>query len=255
MPPQIYKTKQTPILIFRGKPAGCQNTIFNMVLISSAVFLPLSLGVWTYVSVYLTYGPIPAASWSRQWFILTIIAAICGIILLFSRRFRSRKQVKVYQQALYIYLSPFRKFYIKWNNISGILTSSRKKTFLGHCITQKLRITIILANGKIISFGHEINGVHQLIREIKRNAYRRLYPSYLESLSEGNLIRLGSLVFNKTHLIQHNQNIRWENVSDVFMKSGFLFIVINTGRQLRWKISEIPNIELFFSLVSHGIQL
>ncbi len=255
MPQQIYKTNEIPILIFQGKPAGCQNTILNIVLISSAVFLPLLLGVWTYISVYLTNGPIPAASWSRQWFILTIIAAICGIILLLSRRFRSRKHVKVYRQAMFIYLSPIRKLYIKWNNISGILTSSSEKTFLGHSINRKLRITIILTNGKIISFGHEINGVQQLIREIKRNVYRRLYPTYLESLHKGNLIQLGSLAFNKTHVIQHHRIIRWENVSDVLLKSGFLFIAINNGRQLRWKISEIPNIEIFFSLVSRGIHL
>jgi hypothetical protein len=255
MPQQISTTNETPILIFRGKPAGCQNTILNIVLICSAVFLPLSLGVWTYVSVYLTFGPIPAASWSRQWFILTIIAAICGIILLFSRRFRSRKQVKVYRQALYIHLSSIRKFYIKWNNISGILTSSSEKTFLGQSINQKIRITIILTNGKIISFGHEINGIQQLIREIKRNVYRRLYPTYLESLRNGNLIKQGSLAFNKTHFFRHNLKIQWKNVSDVFLKSGFLFISINDGRQFRWKISEIPNIELFFSLVTHGIHL
>jgi len=255
MPQQIYKTNATPILIFRGKPAGCQNTILNIVLISSAVFLPLSLGVWTYVSGYLANGPIPAASWSRQWFVLTIIAAICGIILLVYRRFRSRKHVKVSRQVLHIYLSPLRKFNIKWNHISGILTSSSEKTFLGYSISQKFHITIILVTGKIITFGHEINGAQQLIREIKRNVYRRLYPTYLESLHKGNLIQLGRLAFNKTHVIQHNQKIRWENVSDVFLKSGFLFIALNNGRQLRWKISEIPNIELFFSLVSRGIHL
>lgn len=241
------------ISTYRGRPLSWRDLYLIFLPGVFAVIFPLLYGIWIKHFISLRNGPIAASSSSRLWFILAASSTLCLLLLALIRLYHANIYVSIYRNGLKISLSPINQQIVRWTDILEITNHSTNKRFFDHTVQTKISIIIVSKNNINIRLDQKITHISNLAYEIKKYFFQRKLPAFVNDFKNGKWINFGPVSINKHYFsIQHKKN-SWSEVSRVYVKAGYLIIETTDEQNVRIKISQIPNIELFFMLLKRGI--
>jgi len=241
------------ISTYRGRPLSWRDLFLIFLLGVFAIIFPLIYGIWINNFVSLRNGPIAASTWSGPWFILAACSTFCFLLLVLIRVFHQSIYVSIYRNGLKINLSPIRRHNITWTDIFGITNRSISKHLFGHTVQNKFCIVIVSKDSKSIRLDQRITHITKLAYLIKKYSFQRIFPSLVNDFENGRWIDFGPLSINKHYLSIQQKMVSWSSVSRIYVKAGCMHIETMDKQIVKTKISQIPNIELLFKLLSRGI--
>ena len=240
---------------YRGRPLKWRDLFLIFFPVTSGVLFPLAYGIWIFNKKYLQYGPIAAEFWSRPWILLAVFTMACLVLLAIIRLFQARIYVSTYQNGLVIRIHPLRRIIIKWSEISEITTRANKITFIGYTLQERFSIILCPTNGNSILLDNNISSITELAKEIKQNTFRHLLPIFQHEFNRGNRVNFGAISINREWISLGKNKIFWHEVLKVYVNSGFMVIKLMDNKNLKIKITKIPNVDLLFLLLPRGIKL
>lgn len=241
------------ISTYRGRPLSWRDLFLILLLGVFAVIFPLLYGIWITNYVSMRNGPIAASTWSGPWFILAACSTFCFLLLVSIRVFHHSICVSVYRNGLKINLSPIKRYIITWADIFGITNHSICKHLFGHPVQNQFCIVIVSKDNKIIRLDQRITHITKLAYIIKKYSFQRIFPSLVNDFQNGRWIDFGLLSINKHYFSIQQNRVSWSVVSKIYVKAGWMLIETMDKQIVKIKISQIPNIELLFKLLSRGI--
>jgi len=232
---------------------------------AAAILAPLAYGLWRADTAYRQYGSTAAETWSRPWFYLAGLGTIVFLLLLALRRWQSRKFVTLHPNGLAIFQPLGRVKRLFWKELAGVTVCNERENFLG--VPWRLRFTasLIPHTGKLVRLDPVIQNQPELVEKIKENLYPERMAEMQAGFQDGRWLNFGPLEIHLNGLRLadvHSKDLNgpetgreplpWRRVERLEVKTGFLVVELDTGKQHSVPISQIPNFELLIQLIDQA---
>ncbi len=249
------KSLGTLIEIHRYRPLKNVD-IFTLILPGIlAVLCPLGYGAYIASYGYAHYGPVAAQFWSRPWFGLAIIALLIFLTLGIYRLIIARRFVALHQNGLLLNLSKRQR--LTWDQIEAISSSTTAKKFLSITLQTRYRGILFPNIGTPIQLDPTIENLPNLLTRIKAKLYPRLLTKLKAELHKGKWLYFGKIAISNTGVrifdSAKQDTIPWEHVRHLTIQAGYLLIEQQDSQLIKYKIADIPNLDLLLEIVQSDI--
>lgn len=270
------------IAVYRGRPFGRGTWLTYCLLGMAATLTPLGYGSQRFVYGYTKFGLAAATTWSRTWFLLTLLALISSWLLLFHRRREARRYVALHQNGLRLALSgqrpqkkptaqPMRpatgEITLRWEQISGIAVNHVQPHLFGRTLKPRYRAYLYPNLGRPIRLDDRLGRVAELLTQIKAHLYPRLLPELQQSFAEGRWLYFGRLAIHREAIqLRSSPFLRprwhtfpWEQVERLGVADGCLVVELRhlhpyrRSAKIRIPIAQVPNPEILLEIVRLGV--
>jgi hypothetical protein len=242
-----------------GLKPGLANN-FLLLFSAAAVFIPLGYGLWRSALGGEQHGPAAARAWSQPWFVLTLLAGTCFLLLAGYRFYRMRRYVAIFKNGIRLRLGLFRTRAWLWSEISGISCSAIQERFLHLAIRTDYKATLFTLKGRPIRLRGPLYDMPGLISRIKARLYPGLLTRLREAFQSGSRLSFGPLAIQSQGLSlgmkrkdQPIDIIPWEQVIRVDVQDGRLVIELQNQPIQSIPVGKIPNLELMLDLIHQGV--
>ncbi len=247
----------TLIKIYQGRQFELSDLFTLFIPGLCAIFGSFCYGGYLYLYAYQKYGPVASKSWSQLWFILSMIATIIFLTLLFYRLLIARRYAAVYEEGLELNL---KKSQIAiWKDISGVTAISFRPYFFWLQLPPIQSGTIYYRNGETIQIQDNILNAADLLTQIKAKVYPILIQTFENDFRSGKKLSFGPIILDKQHIFLTNsgsaqtQEYSWQEIKQINLHSGNLMIEFLNFPNESIPAAEIPNIEIMLQIIKSEI--
>jgi hypothetical protein len=251
MKPINLKNLGQRIAIYPYRKLGVKENLFYISLGLLSVLLPLGYGWYRFQYGYTKYGEIVAHHWGRPWFLLAGFALITSLLLIVHRLRLTNRFVAIHDYGLVLALSSKKAY--RWEHLAGISTSVTQHNLLGYLFHPRYYALILPNVGKPIRLNDSYLGLAECISRIKAKLYPRLLPGLQASFQSGQWLYFGPIAVQTQMLRVRNHDFQWALVKSIHVEAGFLVIEWVNQNQKRFRVSDIPNIELLLQFINTGV--
>jgi hypothetical protein len=239
--------------LFPGKTIGLRTWFLIIVPGSLITIFSFFYGTLLAGDAYQQHGPALALIRAQSWFILATISLILLATFTIFRTLISLQRIEVFERGI-----KYRSFFLRrrtyrWSEFAGIASSAVTITFFGKNIRTTPSGKLFLKKGRIIELTNRYQNIPHLIELVKSKIYRQIWPILKSDFRSGKTVHFGKITLNKNHLRMSNQQISWNSVKNIQIRSGFLVVALQDDSSLRKPTANIPNIELLLKIVDWGI--
>ena len=208
---------------------------------------------WYYYG-YTQYGPVAATAWSQNWLTWGVLIGILTLVTTIWQVYHSRVQVTIFRYGIEVKTPGHSRQPYRWEDITGIASTSTQEQFFGHTYHVNHRLTIWLIKGNPISLDDHIANLLELATRLKANLYPRLLPGLRSRFQSGQPIPFGPITIQSGYIIVREDQIPWNQIKHITVMSGHLIVdgQAQTSKQsnrYHLSVSKIPNIELLLQLM------
>lgn len=252
MPPQ--SNSLGPLLAYANHRPLRWFDFFTWVLLGIvAVLLPLLYGFYRQRYAYRNFGPVAAATWSRPWYILAIIALIAFLILAIYRLLLTRRFVAVYKHGIRLALSAQKV--LRWNEIAAIACSITQYKFLGLPLRTNYRAKLYPNLGKPIHLDNSLQDLPELLTNIKAQLYPRITPTLRSDFNQGKWLHFGPISIQQWTIRIRKKQYSWSEIKNISVDRGKLITETNSNVRHTLQVAEIPNIEILLQIIQQEVKV
>ena len=211
-------------------------------------------GLWR-SQLALGYGLAAQNTWGRNAFIWAAILLVPLLILMIRHWHSRRRAVLVYTNGIRFKAIRQAPDALLWNQIAGITEDLREAWLWKLRLSNRCRVTIIPGTGKPLKLDERISRLPDLVDHIKRQIYPTLESEMHAQLRKGQRLFFGPLQFSQESWRWRKRETRWRDTSSVQVKKGRLIIEQKDGKKVAISTGQIPNLELFLTLIDKEITL
>jgi len=243
----------TRLGLFPGRPIGISTWFLIIIPGVLVTIFSYLYGTLLAGDAYQQHGPALALIRAQTWFTLATILLILLVTFTLYRLLISLQRIEVYKRGI-----KYRSFFLRrrtyrWSEFAGIASSAVTTTFFGKNIRTIPSGKLFLKKGRTIELTNRYQNIPNLIEVGKSKIYRQIWPSLKSDFRSGKTVHFGKITLNKNRLRMSNQQISWNSVNNIQIRSGFLVVALQDDSSLRKPIANIPNIELLLKIVDWGI--
>ncbi|MBE0408291.1 MAG: hypothetical protein IBX69_01010 [Anaerolineales bacterium] len=239
---------------YRGKPITSRERTLFFVPASMVSLAMLAVGLWNYFYGYENFGPAAALSWSTTWLILALFISLLLLIVLTLRLLLASGYFALYDIGVVVRSNLCKKRLISWSMIEGIAVSTTREHFFGNRIRDKHLAVLATKKKHPIIIDWRLEDHIDLIESIKKMLYPKLLPELKKSLNSGRTISFGKIAINQRGISLRRSFTPWEQVTRVYLQSGFLVVELHPIGKRRLPIKNIFNLEILLYLIDEHIE-
>jgi len=216
-------------------------------------------GGYLFSHAYQKYGPVAAQTWSKPWFVLSLIAVILFSGLFYYRLRNSQRFVALYDEGIVIHLSRVKT--ATWEEITGVTAITIQPYFFRLHLPPIHTGILHYGNGETIKIQDDLSDTASLLSQIKLKVYPILIKRFEREFRSGEKLFFGPIGIDKQHFSLNNgksaQNraYYWQQIKQIDLKSGNLMIEFRDYPSMSIPAAEIPNIELMLQLIKSEISV
>lgn len=226
--------------------------LFTLFLPGLAAWIsPLIYGFYLVEDTYYHFGPAMIIPRSYGWFILSFIAFLIFLGLLFYRLILARSYIALFQHGLII--ANFRKNRFTWDQISAIKTSIQAKNIFNRKNKPIYQCTISFKNRKPFHIRSSIQSIDELITRIKSQVYPHRLKELQNSYALGNSLHFGQVTIKDEGLEFKRHTYLWNDIRRITIHGGKLVIEFAKLHTLKIPVGDIPNIELLLEIIQKSV--
>ena len=249
------KTKQKLgkiVTVFRSPGLGWRGLFAHIVLGVLVVLIPLAYGFYRYYYGYTQHGSVAANTWSRPWYLLSLLGLLLFGYLVIKRFSKSRRYIALYKNGVSIHTNQSRQ--ISWDQIQGLSFTTVQPKFLGITLTPYTQVKLYLQDSATIQIDEPIDKISSLLALISKNLYPRLEPRLQEQFTTGEWVEFGPIMIHRNRLRIDDHELAWQEVHRISVISGRLVVESANQPAAKIPILEIPNFELMLQIVQAGVK-
>lgn len=239
------------IAIYRFRPLRWREMLLYLGLGLLAVGFPLAYGYTRYLDGFNHHGELAAITWSRQWFLLVVLAFISCSLLIVHRLRLANRYIAIHQKG--VILARQQIITLRWEEISGIATTAYQPSLFGMQRAIRYRATLFPNIGKPISIHGSYVNLPECISRIKAKLYPRLTTALTPLFMSGKWIFFGPVAIQRNNLRFQKIEIPWSKVRRVSVVKGDLVVELVDKSSKRISAGKIPNIEILLQLIDQGV--
>jgi len=214
----------------------------------------VGIGYWRALYGYTNFGPAAAVSWGQPWFFSAAFLTLPVLLYALRRLYLAHSWVKVHTEGIIIHRPPSWKRALRWEEISGISTSTTKNSFLGLKSGPRHHLTIHPSHGKPIKLNHKLNHLEDLITILKKQVYPRLMEPLKKRYQENRDLHFGALTVSKNSLSYQEKDIPWSYIQSITAANGNLIIQLSPQKKFEVPAEKIQNMELLVKLIKEEVR-
>jgi hypothetical protein len=139
-----------------------------------------------------------------------------------------------------------------WAEIAYTLTKDRMRTGK-RSIYHERRVDVGKENGEVVvMLGEHFDDVRALVALIKSKTAEKLLPPLQQAYDSGQAVTFGPVTVSKEAIESGGRRLAWTEVANVSVKNGRLLATPKSGKPLKVRTSNIPNVELLGVLIGLG---
>ncbi len=180
---------------------------------------------------------------------LMLLAVCCPLLWLFCLR-PLRQRVQLFPTGFAIF-NGVRAEAFAFDAVARVYHHTEQPFVNGVALPTRHSFTVVAEDGRRAHLNTFLSDVATLGEAIKQSVFDRLLQQALDELGAGGAVGFDVLVFRPDGLDQGNGALRWEDISDVTLRAGYLYVWDrrSPGAWGCWALTKVPNLEVLLALI------
>jgi hypothetical protein len=243
-----------PVKSYQRNAPGSRKPLLTNSMALLSIALTFCVGMYRGVYGYFNFGIVAAYSWSRNWFLATLLIIAIFVLILIFRHIRSNSYIYIYEKGMQ--LSRYRQepIALLWKDIHSIYEDSHQSTFLWVPVQTRYSARIVALNGQVIDIRGEFENLDDLIQRIKAKSYPRLKKAAITRFQNKEAVSFGPITISQDDVKTVDYHLLWSQIKDIQLNEGKLMIELMGKKKISVLVKHIPNVEILIQILMDGIR-